>query len=43
MQEHRQIIAAIEAGDVDRARRTVHAHISGYYAETHLTGQQLDQ
>ena len=42
-QEHRQIIAAIEAGDVELARRTVHAHISGYYAETHLTGQQLDQ
>ncbi|MFT2818049.1 FadR/GntR family transcriptional regulator [Leifsonia sp. A12D58] len=43
MHEHRQIIAAIEAGDADRARTVVHAHISGYYAESHLTGQQLDQ
>jgi GntR family transcriptional repressor for pyruvate dehydrogenase complex len=35
MREHRDILAAIESGDAASARATVHAHISGYYAETH--------
>ena len=34
--EHRAILAAIEAGDPQAARTLVHAHIAGYYAETHL-------
>ena len=36
MLEHRGILGAIVAGEADAARRAVHAHISGYYAETHL-------
>jgi DNA-binding FadR family transcriptional regulator len=36
MLEHRGILAAIVAGEADAARLAVHAHISGYYAETHL-------
>ena len=35
--EHRGILTAILAGQADAARLAVHAHISGYYAETHLT------
>jgi GntR family transcriptional regulator, transcriptional repressor for pyruvate dehydrogenase complex len=35
--EHRQILGAIEAGDPVLARTLVHDHITGYYAETHLT------
>ncbi|MBG6212482.1 MAG: FCD domain-containing protein [Cryobacterium sp.] len=37
MMEHRGILRAVQAGDADAARLAVHAHISGYYAETHLT------
>lgn len=36
-QEHRELVAAIEAGDAASARTLVHAHISGYYAATGLT------
>lgn len=36
MTEHRAILAAISSGDADAARTAVQAHISGYYAETHL-------
>ena len=39
--EHRGILAAILAGETDAAHRAVHAHISGYYAETHLTFASL--
>jgi GntR family transcriptional repressor for pyruvate dehydrogenase complex len=35
--EHRGILAAIEAADPAAAHGLVHAHISGYYAETRLT------
>ena len=35
--EHRGILNAVLAGQADAARLAVHAHISGYYAETHLT------
>ena len=34
--EHRGILAAIEAADPAEAHALVHAHISGYYAETRL-------
>ncbi|WEO77628.1 GntR family transcriptional regulator [Cryobacterium sp. SO2] len=34
--EHRGILAAIEAADPAEAHSLVHAHISGYYAETRL-------
>ncbi len=34
--EHRSIIAAISAGDADRASGAVRSHISDYYAETNL-------
>ncbi|WP_105035470.1 FadR/GntR family transcriptional regulator [Cryobacterium aureum] len=37
MREHRGILTAILAGQADAAHLAVHAHISGYYAETHLT------
>lgn len=37
MTEHRAILAAIAVADPERARRAVHDHISGYYAETRLT------
>ncbi|TFC24676.1 FadR family transcriptional regulator [Cryobacterium sp. TMT1-3] len=36
MLEHRGILIAILCGQADAARLAVHAHISGYYAETHL-------
>ncbi|SMH39665.1 DNA-binding transcriptional regulator, FadR family [Rathayibacter oskolensis] len=35
--EHRALVAALDAADPDRARALVESHISGYYAETHLT------
>ncbi|KGJ71962.1 GntR family transcriptional regulator [Cryobacterium roopkundense] len=35
--EHRAILAAIASGEADAARRFMHSHISGYYAETHLS------
>jgi DNA-binding FadR family transcriptional regulator len=35
--EHRAILLAIIAGDGPAATTQVHNHISGYYAETHLT------
>ncbi|MEO6199739.1 MAG: FCD domain-containing protein [Cryobacterium sp.] len=40
MAEHRAILAAIAAADPEGARRAVHDHISGYYAETSLTGNR---
>jgi len=39
--EHRRILAAVRAGDADTARLAVESHISGYYAETHLTASPL--
>ncbi|WP_411720504.1 FadR/GntR family transcriptional regulator [Mycetocola sp.] len=36
MLEHRDIVAAIQSGDAASARKTVHAHISRYYAEISL-------
>ncbi|TDW30310.1 FadR/GntR family transcriptional regulator [Cryobacterium psychrophilum] len=39
--EHRHILAAVRAGDADAARLAVESHISGYYAETHLTAPPL--
>ena len=35
--EHREIVAAVEAGDVETARTRVHAHITGYYATAGLS------
>lgn len=35
--EHRAVVAAIDAGDAERARTLVRAHISGYYDATGLT------
>ncbi|MEO6944950.1 MAG: hypothetical protein ABI053_09615, partial [Lacisediminihabitans sp.] len=35
--EHRSIVMAIIAGDRTAATLHTHNHISGYYAETHLT------
>lgn len=37
MLEHRGILRAILTGQADAARLAVQSHISGYYAETHLT------
>ncbi|TFD62214.1 FadR family transcriptional regulator [Cryobacterium suzukii] len=37
MLEHRGILRAILTGQTEAARLAVQAHISGYYAETHLT------
>jgi DNA-binding FadR family transcriptional regulator len=34
--EHRAIVAAVDAGDAVTARRLVHDHITGYYAEAGL-------
>jgi len=34
--EHRAIVDAIEAGDAERARDLVNAHITGYYTETNF-------
>ncbi|KON75084.1 hypothetical protein M768_03845 [Cellulosimicrobium cellulans F16] len=34
--EHRAVLAAVTAGDGDRAAREVRAHIEGFYAETGL-------
>ncbi|MDH6235563.1 FCD domain-containing protein [Cryobacterium sp. CG_9.6] len=39
--EHRSIVAAITAGEADAARHAIESHISGYYAETHLTPPAL--
>ncbi len=41
MLEHRGILRAILAGKADAARLAVHDHISGYYAETHLTSTPI--
>lgn len=35
--EHRAIVTAIETADVALARTRIHDHITGYYAESHLT------
>jgi DNA-binding FadR family transcriptional regulator len=35
--EHREIVAAVERGDAASARRLVHDHITGYYAQTGLS------
>lgn len=35
--EHRGILSAIEAADATLARTRIHDHITGYYAESHLT------
>ncbi|RWZ52757.1 FadR family transcriptional regulator [Labedella phragmitis] len=37
MREHRDILAAVHAGDPTRARDAVHDHIAGYYAATGLS------
>ena len=34
--EHLAILVAIDTGGADAARHAMHAHISGFYAETHL-------
>ncbi|GAA5155346.1 FCD domain-containing protein [Microbacterium pseudoresistens] len=34
--EHRELVAAIDAGDAERARMLVHDHIVGYYTATGL-------
>ena len=39
MQEHREILAAITAGDPALARAAMQSHITRYYAESHLTRQ----
>ncbi|WKK71191.1 FCD domain-containing protein [Rathayibacter oskolensis] len=38
--EHRALVDAIDAADPELARSLVHRHISGYYAETHLTAKK---
>ncbi|MWV49725.1 FCD domain-containing protein [Rathayibacter sp. VKM Ac-2803] len=38
--EHRALVAALDAADPELARTLVHTHISGYYAETHLTAKK---
>lgn len=35
--QHREIVAAVQAGDPARARRLITEHITGYYAHTGLT------
>jgi DNA-binding FadR family transcriptional regulator len=35
--EHRAVVAAIDAADVESARALVHAHITGYYTSAGLT------
>ncbi|MBC7440940.1 MAG: FadR family transcriptional regulator [Ramlibacter sp.] len=40
--EHRAVLAAIDAGDAEVARKRVKTHIAGYYAETQLTPQPTD-
>ena len=32
--EHRGVLAAVAAGDIDEARRRMHDHINGYYLQT---------
>lgn len=39
MQEHREVLAAIAAGEPALARTAMQSHITRYYAETHLTDQ----
>ncbi|GAB3120266.1 FadR/GntR family transcriptional regulator [Glaciibacter psychrotolerans] len=41
--EHHHIVDAIDARDAASAGIRIHDHISGYYAETHLTGRLPDQ
>ncbi|HXD62572.1 MAG TPA: FCD domain-containing protein [Lacisediminihabitans sp.] len=41
--EHRAILMAIIAGDREAATEQVHNHISGYYAETHLTSARHNE
>lgn len=38
--EHHGIVEAIQAQDAAAASTRIHSHISGYYAETHLTPSQ---
>ncbi|KQQ01442.1 MULTISPECIES: FadR/GntR family transcriptional regulator [unclassified Rathayibacter] len=38
--EHRALVAAVDAADPELARHLVQTHISGYYAETHLTAKK---
>ncbi|MWV59858.1 FadR/GntR family transcriptional regulator [Rathayibacter sp. VKM Ac-2754] len=38
--EHRALVAALDAADPELARTLVQTHISGYYAETHLTAKK---
>jgi DNA-binding FadR family transcriptional regulator len=40
-QEHRAILDAVDAGEVDRARTLVRAHITGYYAHAGLARTQI--
>jgi DNA-binding FadR family transcriptional regulator len=40
--EHRAIVDAIEAGDAERARDLVNAHITGYYTETNFISTSVD-
>lgn len=35
--EHAEVLAAIDAGDADAARRAVRAHITGYYSDAGLS------
>ena len=35
--EHREIVAAVRAHDAEAARRRLHDHITGYYAQTFLS------
>ncbi len=39
--EHRGIVAAIRAADAPTARRRIHDHISGYYAETFIESSPM--
>ena len=39
--EHRAIVASVRAGDPEAARRRVHEHITGYYAETFHTDRSI--
>lgn len=41
--EHRDIVAAIEAGEAASARAVVHAHIADYYAETNLPSHRSSE
>jgi DNA-binding FadR family transcriptional regulator len=39
--EHRAILDAVDAGEVDRARTLVRSHITGYYAQAGLARTQI--